>query len=757
MGIQMADHDPDPSSLTTDNPVIREARKRFDRCSEWEGVSRQRFIEDVKFTYGDSDNGYQWPNEVRNARDGMAKPCLTMNIIRQHCKMISNEARKNKSSVKFLGMGNGATQEAANVYSDLMRHIEYQSQAQTAFTIARDFAIAGGIGWFRLVTRYEGPDTFDQDIFIEPVNDPLMVFMDPDVQQRNTSDGRFAFVFDDVDKDELEEVYPEVYDLVGAQPLGLSTVSGDWIGKHKVRVCEYFRKVPKRHQLVSFVHHGLRHNVRRGVLDHLVEDSEHRNRLLSDPQTRIRDVMDHEIEWYLIAGERILDQTTWVGRYIPLIRVIGEETVIDGQMDRKGHTRWMKDAQRMYNYNASSQVEFVGTQTKSPILAPVEAIEEFEEIYNTANVKNPSVLPYRSRNPENPDEPIPPPIRLEGPKSAPGYLEGMITAKEQIMMVSGQFQNQMGELGNERTGAAINARQRQSDTANFHFQDNYEDSLIYLGMQILDIIPKLYDTRRVKHIMADDGIEYDLEIDPSLREGYLQQQAADGRVIKRVLNPLVGRFEVAASVGPSMGSRRQEIVDSLTLILTQAPALTGVLGDILVKNMDFPDAQEAALRLRRMVPPMALGQGPTANEQALSQQLATLQQLLVKTIDKNAKDTIKLAGKAELRDIEAYDAETKRMAALQKLLPMDVDGLRQVIEQLVQESLSTSLRNVMGATQKDVKTGEEIQEANRPIIPGALKAPDGEWYLTDPTRKGKYLHVAPLAQQHARPGIISNV
>ena len=80
------------------DPIIMEAKKRWDRCSEWESHSRERFIDDLRFANGDSDNGYQWPNAIRRSREVDARPCLTMNLIRQHNLQISNQARKNKSS-----------------------------------------------------------------------------------------------------------------------------------------------------------------------------------------------------------------------------------------------------------------------------------------------------------------------------------------------------------------------------------------------------------------------------------------------------------------------------------------------------------------------------------------------------------------------------------------------------------------------------------------------------------------------------------
>ncbi len=747
------DNDDVPVTLSGD-PVINEARKRFDRCSEWEAVARQRFIDDIKFAQGDSDNNFQWPNGIRNSRDTQGKPSLTMNLIKQHNNMISNQARKNKSTVKYLGMGNGATQESANVLQDIHRHIEYQSQAQTAYTIARGFAIDGGIGWWRIVTDYL-PGTWDQEIYIRPVNDPLSIYLDPDIEMRNGSDAGFGFVFDDIPKSDFDEAYPKYRGMIGRQPLGLSSIGTNWVKKDHIRVCEYFRKVKRPAKIVSFVHQGERLTIDHRNFKRLMTDKERRKYVLDLPTTRIRDSIETDVEWKLIAGDNVIDETVWIGKYIPLIRVIGDETVIEGILDRKGHTRWMKDAQRTFNYNASAQAEFVALQTKTPWLVTAEAIEEHEEQWASANVKNASVLVYNATKIDGPDgSPLPPPQRIEPPTAAGGYQQGMDNAAQHIMMVSGQFQNQLGMMGNERTGAAIEKRQEQSDTANFHFQDNYEESLVFTGMQLVDLIPKIYDTKRIMHVISDDGVSYDLEIDPGLRQPYLEDIRHDGEVIKRIFNPRLGRYDVAATVGPNYDTGRQETAAALTLILTQAPGLTGIIGDLLLSSLSFDKAQEAATRLRRMVPQQALGRGPTQTEQQLQQQVAQLQAMLQKALHVTAKDQLKLVGKDQLRDIEVYDAETKRMAALQKMLPTDPEGLRKLIDKLVQESMSTSIESIAAENASEINEGsatEETQPEETPPVPGALKA-NGYWHVLDPTRKGKWLRMEPLAQPEVRRG-----
>lgn len=738
--------------------VLGEARARLDRCNEWEASSRRRFIEDLKFVNGDADNGYQWPNAIRNSRDIDQRPCLTMNVVRQHNLQIVNQAAKNKSSIKINGAGGGASQESAQIFKWLIRGIEYRSNAQIAYKMAQRFQVDGGIGHWRLITDYESEDSFDQEIYICPVPDPLSIFYDPDAKNPDKSDGKFAFVFDIIPKSEFREAYPNIADLVGDVPLGAASTGGDWIPKDHLMICEYFRKVYEKDVLLGWIdpESGQRRSLRKGKMP-----PELASKLMRDAGTRTRDVWVEKIEWYLIAGDLIVDETVWPGTYIPLVPVIGEETVIEGLMDRKGHTRAMKDAQRLYNYNASSQVEFVALQSKTPYLAPAKAIEEYQQYWNSANQVNHAYLPWNHVDDEG--NPVPPPQRQEPPNASPAFQAGMEIAFNQMMMTSGQWQNQMGMMGNERTGRAIAERQEQSDTSVYHYQDNFADALRFTGKLLIDLIPKVYDTRRVRRLITDDGMEIDVEIDPAMAQAFAVEMNHQNEVVRRIFNPSVGRYDVAADVGPASGTRRQETADAFSLILTQNPALAGIIGDLMLKNLDFDDAQEAARRLRRMVPPQALGMGPSQQEQLLQQQVDALQQELSKALYRAGADKMKLIGKDEMRDIDIYKAETDRMKALQTMLPTDAAGLHSMIDQLVKDTLATHVLPILQANQGEIKResdGEVMPpdgDFEPPPVSGARKSSqDGEWYLQDPTRQGKYLRVVPLAQERKPKGVIEN-
>ena len=736
------------SYLGTNN-ILEEARERFRACAEWEATFRKKFVDDVKFAAADTYNGWQWPDEIRKTRDLNDRPCLTLNVVRQHNLQIENESRRNKASARILGLGNGATQESANVVKAIIRHIEYTSKAQrNAYTPARHYQVAGGIGWWRIVTDYESNDSFDQEIFIQGIPDPLSVYMDPDCQKTDCSDARYAFVFSLLPRDLVMSLVPDHPWDVGAprMPIGIAPGESFFIEKDHWMVCEYFRKVARPDKLISFLARGERQSVRASTLP-----AEVREELMRDDLTLVRNIVDQVIEWKLIVGDQIVDETIWPGKYIPLVRVIGEEHIVGGMLDRCGHTRSMQDAQRMFNYNASGAVEFGALQSKSPWVAAAASIEGLESIWNTANTENHSVLPFKHVDDDNPDKDIPPPTRIEPPASSPLFNDGMKSAFEWMMMTSGQYANQQGQMGNERTGTAIQQRLQQGETSTYHFQDNYEDALVYTYQQIIDLIPKIYDTRRVKHILADDGTEMEVDIDPRAQQAYVQEMDRQNTVIRRVFNPVMGKYDVAAEIGPNQQSKRKEAVESLTLMLTEAPGLTGLIGDILLRNMEFDDAQEAALRLKRMVPPQALGQGPSPAEQQQQQIIQQLQAALQESMQRQAKGELKLVGKDQMRSIDIYEAETDRIKALAPLLPMDQAGVEALIQQLVDTALKTNLMPILERNigQVHEQSGNE-EEPGGPPVPGAQQAPDGHYYLRDPTRRSQYLRLEPLVEQSGR-------
>lgn len=664
-----------------EDDLVKEAQDRFKRCEQYESKARENYLYDYRFVNGDSSNMFQWPVGLAQSRASTDLPCLTVNKTRQHCLQIINDQRQNESSINIRPTGDGATFEAAQVLEGLCRHIEYQSNAEAAYANATDCQVKGGIGYWRVLCDYENDGSFDQTIYIRRVPDPLSIYLDPDIQEYDGSDAKFGFVFKDMTRDEYDKEYgKDASDDIGQNaPLGVGSSEG-WDDEDHVRVCEYYRTIYKNDKL----HHLIDGST---MLESQAQDVDR----LKQFSLRSRDVQKPQIEWYLLAGSKIIDQKDWPGKYIPLVRVVGEETVIDKVMDRKGHARQLIDINRMYNYWTSSAVEHIALQTKTPYIAAAEAIESYQEEWRNANLENLTVLPYNAMREDG--TAIPKPEREQPPVMAPAYLAGLKITQGEFMMASGQYEANMGEKSNEVSGKAVQERQRQGDNSTYHYIDHLAQSIRYTGRILIDLIPKIYDTKRVSKILGMDGKQTTVQIDPSHPVAHQQVQDPDGddydpQAIGMIFNPNVGQYSVEADIGPAFATKRQETFNALTQILQTNESLVPLIGDLLFKAADFPLADEIGERMKNMVPKQALGQdAPNPQIIQLQQQLAQQHQVM----SQQASDLV--AMKQE-KQIAEYKAETDRIKAVGSIDPA---AMMPIIRQMVSDVLGTPINPIIAA------------------------------------------------------------
>lgn len=231
----------------------------------------------------------------------------------------------------------------------------------------------------------------------------------------------------------------------------------------------------------------------------------------------------------------------------------------------------------------------------------------------------------------------------------------------------------------------------------------------------------------------------------------MAQMNENNEIVQRVLNPAVGIYDVMADVGPGYATRREETFNALVLLLTQAPQLPMVIGDLLFRSGDFMYADEAAMRLRRMVPPQALGQGPSQQDQELMAQIQQMQQLLSQLSDDYAAEKLKNKAKHEKRDVDIYNAFTQRLKVLEDA-GMSREQLALAQAQLVKDMMTDSLDASKESVDTALGAGEERGEkpllrqgprqmelplgSPTPPVPGAERAPDGNWYVKHPMGQG---------------------
>jgi hypothetical protein len=701
-----------------DAAFLDEARKRFKLCEDGWKDNRLAALEDMKFRAGD-----QWPEKIKESREKSGRPCLVVDKLNQYVRQVVNDGRQNRPMVKVRPIDDYADDEVAEAFQGIIRHICDRSNADEAFDTALEQAVVGGWGWFRVATDYAHENTFNQEIEVIRIPNQLAVVCDPFTQKADKSDMRFCFVVDEMAKDEFKKQYPDAK-FTNWESDGKQYGEDGWLTAESVRVAEYWHVVETPAKLLlmsdgtSVTEADYAKALEQGVTDlpQIVDE---------------REITAKSVKWCRMSGAEKLEEIEWVGKYVPLIFVGGNEYNVDGKVIYSGLIRSAKDAMRLYNFSRSAYAERVALTPKAPWVADVKAIEGYEGDWTDANVENQSVLRYNST--DEAGQPLPMPQRNNPSDIPAGFAQDMQLSEHDIQAALGMYSASLGERSNEKSGRAIMARQREGDTATFHFQDNLSRAIRYLGRILVDLIPKIYDSRRVVRILGEDGESKPAIVDPQI-SGATQKQGNT-----YIYNLNAGLYDVSVAAGPNYTTKRQEAADAMMQLAQGNPNLFPLIGDVMVRNMDWPGADAIADRLKLMLPPeikkaeenddespevvalkqqaqqmldqatqqiQAAEQGIQERDQAIAQLQQELQQ---------AKQTNDL--KAQEIQVKVFEAETERMQVEASLM----QPVEQGVQQAARPSQPAAMVMVDGREEL-MAAASEMQLASASIQEVALQA-----------------------------------
>lgn len=657
--------------------IVLQAQKFFERVTNAEADQRGEEIDDIRFV-GLLE---QWPENIRNLRESDpqgARPCLTVDKVNQYKNQIVNNIRQNRPGIKVRPIDDKGDPEVAEVLQGIINHIEDSSKADVAYDWAAEGAVTSGIGYFRILTEYVG-ETFEQDIRIARISNRFSCYADPDSRAPDGSDYKEFIITEMVRRDEFKRDYPD------ADPCQWDGSTGDndnWVTETELRIAEYFYIEQVKDQLYLLEDgNSIYASKYAEKYADTAEPAEGESLAPQDPAPKIlkqRDALRKVVKWCKITGAEELESTTIPGEYIPVVPVIGIETIMDGKRYLRGIVRGVKDAQRMYNYNRSIIAESLNLTIKAPYIGATGQFKTAGSKWENANRVNYAYLEY---DPVTTNGVMAPSPQRQGFAGVPtGLLQDIETSEHDIQSALGMYNSNIAQDGNAKSGRAISAQQQVGDMATFHFPDNQGRSIRQAGLIILGMIPSIYDTARIVRILGEDGSTDHAQIDPEAPQPVTKERDEMG-AIKKIYNIGLGKYDVTITSGPSYASKRQEGADFLTQIVQTSPDLMPVVGDLLFKSMDMPYAEEIADRMKKMMPPQLQDQEGEDNpqvqqvKQQASQAIQQLQQQLqaahqaMQQADEEAKQ---LEGKANTAqgqldlnnkklEIDAYNAETNRL------------------------------------------------------------------------------------------------
>lgn len=669
-----------------DKDTIADDKARFAEIEEFERDNRILWLEDHKF----ARLSEQWPEGVKRQRELDGRPCLTINRLPSFIRQVTNATRQNKPAIRVHPVDDTSSQATAQILDGLIRNIEYTSSADVAYDTALDHAVTGGFGYFRINTAYADDDTFDQDIVIERIVNPLTVYGDDKSVMADSSDWNDAYITELYTKDEF------LANWKGAETASWQTdyqdMKDEWCSGDMVRVAERWLREEVPTTLLK-------------LSDGMV--------MFKDKYLEIKPVLDSmgitvtgerpsrtmKVTQRIITGAEVLETNDWAGKYIPIVPVYGDELNIEGKRHFISLIRDAKDAQQMFNYWRTASTELVALAPKTPYIGPRGAFSTDADKWATANVVSHPYIEY--------DGGVPPQRQpFAGPPA--GALQEALNASDDMKSIMGIYDAALGARSNETSGRAILARQRESDVSTFNFVDNLSRAIRHAGRILVDLIPKVYSGERVIRVIGEDESNEMVPINQPLPPEYIQkmqQKAQDqAREVVQIYDLANGKYDVTVQAGPSYTTKRQESAEQMMNFLQAFPQAAPMVGDLMAKNLDWPGADDIAKRLKAMLPPQLQDDGNPQvaalmqqiqqmdghAKQAvgqLQQQLQQVSQQLEAEKQKNMQGMAKLQIDARKADIDGYAAETDRIQAVQQSMAPEQ------VQMIVMQTLQSMMNN----------------------------------------------------------------
>lgn len=586
-----------PAGFDSQEDFLRDMRVQFALDLEFDNDNREAAIEDSAFVAGE-----QWDDTMRADREMDNKPCITVNRLPAFVGQVVGNRRLNETVIK-VSPDIGGSKKVAFVRQGLIRSVEKTSKADRAYNNAFQNAVICGIGNFGLTPQYARDDVFEQDIKIYPINNALAVVWDRYHRDPTGRDAQRAFEVDNISNETFKATYGEdakAGDLgfdegFDPQPIGYS-----WEMSDRVRIVRYWRMIYETRVLALMVDGDVR-----DITDAKDDEWMLEVDVDDDGDPYVRESERSYAELHVCTANQILEgPIRYPIKRVPVFKVPGWEIDTAYTRARFGLIRFAKDPQRMHNYWRSVIVEKLMLTPYAPWVAADTAVAGREDEWRTAHVSSDTLLVYNADSGA-------PPKRAEPAQMEAALIQEAGMAMQDIRDVTNLHEANFGQQSNEVSGRAIVARQRVGEIGTVIYTDNLNMAIEEAGEVINDLIPVIYDTKRmVKIIEMESGEERETIV-------VINDTADEDSV-----DITAGKYSVTVSTGPSFVTRRLEAQEGMLNMVNANPQAMQILFDQIIEAQDWPGADKMAARYRKTLPPGIIEEDPSELTDAQKEQRA---------------------------------------------------------------------------------------------------------------------------------------
>lgn len=642
---------------------IREDIRKFD---DYWRFNIDQYHEVTQFVMGD-----QWREDEARVFETYKKIPLTFNKLAPLINHLCGEQRQNTPALQ-VQPSSLVPERTAEVRTALIKDISLNSDARIVYQNAFEQAAIGGYGAFYVINDYENTHDFNQGIKIKLIKDPTRCFWDISAEDVCKVDGMYSGFRTRVSRKKFRSMYGKDIELQIGSEGNDETTQGFW-DDDQITVIDYFSRKYDKVKLVQ-LSNGITIEGKDIELLEKIEIEE--NELLlweGEPVTIVqeRTAYRYKVKHQKIAGDYILETTEFPSESLPII-FVDQHSYYDkhGKQICRPLVKDARDAQRLINFLGTQGAYLIKIARNDQFLVSKENVRspDTRQIWTDPAVVQGGLVYDESPSGNKPEQ-------LRPPEISQSLMAMYERAERDIHSCLGMYDTQLGDQGNEISGAAIDARTKRGSYNNFVTFDALNRAIACCGQIIDEMIPKVYDSERQMMLyMPDSGMqkvnintpqdEYGMDIENNMTEG---------------------NYKIRLVPGPSYEGQKMEGLEALQMVLKNDPSLFKLVADMYAENLPLANSLEIRNRLKTIVPPEIIEAGKTGkpvqqNNQPSPEQMQmqmAQQQMMMQAKQKEAE--LMLKEKELMR--KTQEMNQKAMNDMQKLEFERLEAAAQLQEQ----------------------------------------------------------------------------
>ena len=560
-----------------------------------------------------------WTDEDIAARSvkGSERPCIHLDQLSQYVAQLVNEAKANPIAIKATPASGDVTEENAELRAARIRAIEYESKAERARLQALADAARHGFGVYGITIERKSWDDFQRVIRYRTFLNSYSVIWDPECQQPDWSDMRYAFVLSRLSKDQFPVEFPDAQ----ITSFGQEHVATGWVDDSSVQIAEYWYRKTRKRTLLKVEVPGaekplkvFKDQLSKGFVlpgsDEQVVLEGHTVKsdaivLQDGSQWKILDRLDTlepQIWMCKTNGIEILtDPQKWPGKWIPLFPLVGEQVFEKrgGRTRRviKSYIRGGRHGQMLFDYYVSSEAEVVGMTPKTPYVGALGQFEGLEDDWDTIHKVARGRIEYRPIL-DNVGAVLPPPKREQYEPPIKAIEIGKESARRSIQASIGSYGVTRLDDTNVKSGVALERLKAQNNMGSYHFIDALKAMIQHDGRVVNDLLDDVESEELTAGLRDLDGTYRVKKLnteDPKTRLRLTDEDQTEITISTGL--PFQSQREEAQSVGdiliqninaiaPIIGQQKAVELLAFTLEMRQLGPTGDKMIKILVPEMD---------------------------------------------------------------------------------------------------------------------------------------------------------------------------